>query len=65
MGQVCYLCGKGKFKVGRRLKTRSKYNPTHAYFQKPNLQWLTLSNGQRVKICNKCRKKIIKQGLKV
>ena len=62
MSRVCQLCGKGKLKVGRRIKTRSKYNPTATYFQKPNLQWFTLKNGKRIKICTKCRKKLIKEG---
>jgi ribosomal protein L28 len=65
MAQICQICGKSKFKVGRRIKTRSKYNPTHTYFQKPNLQWFILSNGKRIKICTKCRKKIIKKGMKI
>lgn len=62
MSKICELCQKGKFKVGKRVKTRSKYNPTHTYFQKPNLQWFTLSNGKRIRICTKCRKKLIKEG---
>lgn len=63
MTKVCMLCGKRRFKVGRRIKTRSKYNPTHTYFQKPNLQWFTLPNNKRIKICTKCRKKILREGL--
>lgn len=62
MATICNLCGKTRFKVGRRVKTRSKYNPTHTYFQKPNLQWFKLPNNKRIKICSKCRKKIVREG---
>lgn len=56
----CQICQKGRFKVTRRVKTRSKYNPTTSYFQYPNLQWVTLPNGKRLKICTKCRKRFLK-----
>jgi ribosomal protein L28 len=60
MAEVCEICGKGRLKVAKRKKTRSKYNPTNFYFQKPNLQWYTLPNGKKIKICTKCRKAILK-----
>ncbi len=63
MSRICQICGKKSFRVTKRKKTRSKYNPTNTYFQKPNLQWFTLSNGKRIKICTKCRKNLIKKGL--
>ena len=59
----CQNCGKGRLKVTRRVKTRSKYNPTTSYFQYPNIQWLKLSNGKRIRICTKCRKKLLKLNL--
>ncbi|GIW66361.1 MAG: hypothetical protein KatS3mg095_0259 [Candidatus Parcubacteria bacterium] len=59
----CPICNKGRLKVTRRIKTRSKYNPTVNYFQYPNLQWLKLPSGKRIKICTKCRKKILKNNL--
>lgn len=62
MTKICKLCGKSRFKVVRRIKTRSKYNPVSTYFQKPNIQWFTLKNGKRIKICTKCRKRLIKSG---
>ncbi|MCS7183955.1 MAG: hypothetical protein NZ866_01235 [Patescibacteria group bacterium] len=59
----CPICKKGRIKVTKRLKTRSKYNPTKNYFQYPNIQWFQLPNGKRIKICMKCRKKILKSKL--
>jgi ribosomal protein L28 len=61
--KMCALCGKGRMKVTRRVKTRSKFNPTKSYFQYPNLQWLKLKDGKRIKVCTKCRKKIINENL--
>lgn len=62
-GAFCQICQKGRFKVTRRIKTRSKYNPTVSYFQYPNLQWFKLPNGKRIKICTKCRKRLLKENL--
>lgn len=64
MTRICQICGKGKLKVSKRKKVRSKYNPTNFYFQKPNLQWFQLSNGKKIKICMKCRKSILKGNIK-
>jgi hypothetical protein len=59
----CQICLKGRLKVTKRIKIRSKFNPTKKYFQYPNLQWFNLPNGQRIKICTKCRKKLLKENL--
>ncbi|MGC8981495.1 MAG: large ribosomal subunit protein bL28 [Minisyncoccia bacterium] len=64
MGKVCEICGKGRIKAVKRKKTRSKYNPTNFYFQKPNLQLFTLPNGKRIKICTRCKKAILKGKIK-
>lgn len=61
MANVCALCGKRYQKATRRIKIRSKYNPTRPYRQKPNLQWLTLANGKRVKACASCIKSYLKK----
>jgi ribosomal protein L28 len=61
MVKKCQICKKGKFKVGRRVKLRGKYNPTTKRFQKPNLQYFKLPSGKRILICTKCRKKLLKE----
>jgi len=64
MSPKCKICGKGRMKVGRRIKSRSKFNPTTKKFKKPNLHYFRLFSGKKVLICAKCRKKI-KKDLKV
>ena len=39
-----------------RKKLRGKYNPTTKKRKYPNLQWVRLANGKRVKACAKCIK---------
>ena len=61
MKQVCQICGKthdGKVKKWHKL--RGKYNPTSKSPRKPNLQWLRLEDGSRVKACTKCIKALNK-----
>jgi len=48
--------------VQRRVKLRGKYNPTTKKRQYPNLQWVTLPSGKRVKACSKCLKALNKKG---
>ncbi len=43
-----------------RKKLRGKYNPTGKKRKYPNLQWVRLDNGKRVKACAKCIKTISK-----
>jgi len=65
MAQVCEFCGKKPRKASTYKKIRSKYNPTNAYFQKPNLKKVKLPNGKKIKICTSCWKKMKKELLKV
>jgi ribosomal protein L28 len=52
----CYFCGKTST-VGRsRKKLRGKYNPTEKTRKYPNLQWVRLTSGKRVKACARCIK---------
>jgi len=39
-----------------RKKLRGKYNPTGKKIKYPNLQWVRLANGKRIKACTKCIK---------
>ncbi|MGE5392235.1 MAG: large ribosomal subunit protein bL28 [Candidatus Saccharibacteria bacterium] len=48
----CAICGKGYLKSTRR--SHSMRATTVRLY--PNLQWLKLENGQRVKACTKCMK---------
>jgi len=64
MAQVCALCGKKYNIATTRKKTRSKYNPTSSHLQRPNLQWLKLANGKRIRVCVKCLKTAAKKQLK-
>lgn len=43
--------------MGRsRKKLRGKYNPTEKTRKHPNLQWVKLALGKRVKACVRCIK---------
>jgi len=61
MAKQCTICGKKGKIAWRRVKLRGKYNPTTKRKQKPNLQWVTLPSGERVKACAKCIKALSKQ----
>lgn len=56
MAKVCTICGKKSSMAWSLIKLRGKYNPTKKYRRYPNLQWLTLESGKRVKACTKCIK---------
>ncbi|OGZ34668.1 MAG: hypothetical protein A2174_02565 [Candidatus Portnoybacteria bacterium RBG_13_41_18] len=60
MSLSCALCGKTSQSSVTLVKLRGKYNPTTKRRQYPNLQWLTLATGKRVKACTKCIKKLSK-----
>ncbi|MBU4284806.1 50S ribosomal protein L28 [Patescibacteria group bacterium] len=60
MSRTCSLCGKTSIVRVSRKKKMSKYNPTCKKRKYPNLQWVVLNNGKRVKACTKCIKKIAK-----
>ena len=60
MAKQCALCGKkSKFSV-TLVKLRGKFNPTARRRQYPNLQWVRLASGKRVKACTKCIKGLVK-----
>ena len=48
----CEICGKGYKNVTRRSHSMQA-TKTRLY---PNLQWMTLEHGKRVKSCTKCMK---------
>jgi len=56
MSKVCALCGKKSMMTVIRKKLRGKYNPTAKKRKYPNLQWVRLSDGKRVRACTKCIK---------
>jgi len=58
---LCYLCKKGsKINISRKL-LRGNYNPTSKKRKYPNLQWVTLPSGKRVRACAKCIKTLNKE----
>ena len=61
MSRVCSVCGKKSIVTVTRKKLRSKYNPTTKKRKYPNLQWVKLANGKRVKACTKCIKTMNKK----
>ncbi|PIQ92028.1 MAG: hypothetical protein COV69_03915 [Parcubacteria group bacterium CG11_big_fil_rev_8_21_14_0_20_39_14] len=60
MAKQCQICGKKSVLVWRRKKLRGKYNPTSKKRKYPNLQWIRLPSGKRVKACAKCIKRLYK-----
>jgi ribosomal protein L28 len=56
MPRQCAICGKTGMMVNNRVKLRGKFNPTIKRKQQPNLQWVKLDSGKRVKACAKCIK---------
>jgi len=60
MAKSCALCGKASKTSVTLVKLRGKFNPTARRRQYPNLQWLTLAGGKRVKACAKCIKTLAK-----
>lgn len=53
---MCKVCKKVTgFRV-KRVLLRGHYNPTVKQKQHPNLQWVTISLGKRIKACAKCIK---------
>jgi len=61
MANVCPLCGKKSMVAVVRKKLRGKYNPTSKKRKYPNLQWVKLPSGKRVKACTKCIKAMMKR----
>ncbi|MBI2463281.1 MAG: hypothetical protein HYV65_03570 [Candidatus Spechtbacteria bacterium] len=57
MAKTCTVCGKGSHLEGKRKLLRGHYNFTAKKRKYPNLQWIKLSTGKRVKACTQCMKK--------
>ena len=56
--RACTICGKGSVIRGKRVLLRGHYNRTKTERKYPNLQWVKLLSGQRVKACTQCMKKV-------
>ena len=56
MARTCAVCNKTSTMVWHRVKLRGKFNPTIKRRKHPNLQWVRLASGKRVKACAKCIK---------
>ncbi|MFC1700721.1 bL28 family ribosomal protein [Patescibacteria group bacterium] len=56
MSRRCTICNK-KYSVRTKWKKiKSKYDPVSKQRKYPNLQWVTLPDGKRIKACAKCIK---------
>jgi len=60
MPKQCAICEKSSVMVWKLKKLRGKYNPTIKKRKYPNLQWVKLPTGERVKACAKCIKTLAK-----
>ncbi|MDD2696862.1 MAG: L28 family ribosomal protein [Candidatus Pacebacteria bacterium] len=60
MSNQCTICGKSSQMVWRLKKLRGKFNPTSKRRKLPNLQWVRLASGKRVKACTKCIRTLAK-----
>lgn len=60
MARQCTICKKKSILVGHIKKVMSKYNPTIKKRKYPNLQWVKLSSGERIRVCAKCIKTFFK-----
>jgi len=58
--RACAICGKGSRLGGKRVLLRGHYNLTKVERKYPNLQWVRLPNGKRVKACTQCIKSLHK-----
>jgi ribosomal protein L28 len=56
----CTICGKTSSMGGHYKKVKSQYDPTPKRRIYPNLQWVRLPSGKRVKACTKCIKTMAK-----
>ncbi|MDD5144972.1 MAG: L28 family ribosomal protein [Candidatus Pacebacteria bacterium] len=61
MSKECAICGKSSMLVWKLRKLRGKFNPTTQRRKYPNLQWVTLAAGKRIKACTKCIKTLAKR----
>lgn len=56
MEKQCAICEKKSIMVRHLVKLRGKYNPTTKKRKYPNLQWVRLADGKRIRACAKCIK---------
>ncbi len=56
ISKTCAICGKGSMLSTPLNKLRGKYNPAEKKRKYPNLQWMTLASGKRIKACVQCIK---------
>jgi len=54
------MCDKKSMIAVTHKLLRGHYNPTGKKRKYPNLQWVTLESGQRIKACTKCIKTLHK-----
>jgi ribosomal protein L28 len=55
------MCKKAGVMVRTIKKLRGKFNPTINKRKHPNLQWVILPSGKRVKACTRCIKSVGKK----
>ncbi|MBI4119184.1 MAG: hypothetical protein HY452_02895 [Parcubacteria group bacterium] len=56
MNMMCPVCKKiSGFRI-KRVLLRGHYNPTVKQKQHPNLQWVKIGAGKRIKVCASCIK---------
>ncbi len=60
MPKQCAICGKKYIKSITLVKLRGKFNPTGIKRKHPNIQWVRLASGKRVKACTQCIKTLHK-----
>ncbi|RJQ14584.1 50S ribosomal protein L28 [Candidatus Parcubacteria bacterium] len=61
MARVCSICKKGGRVDTVRKLLRGNYNPTTLRKKNPNLQWVRLPTGEKIKACTNCIKSIHKK----
>jgi len=60
MPRTCPLCGKTSRMDTVIVKLRGKFNPTCKKRKHPNIQWVRLASGKRIKACAQCIKSLHK-----
>lgn len=58
---LCPVCKKRSRVGGVRKLLRGHYNPTTKRVRHPNLQWVTIAPGKRIKMCAACKKRAAKE----
>lgn len=67
MASTCIFCEKGSRVVGKYSNSvrATKFNPAGKRRKYPNIQWATIPNGPRIKLCTRCIKKGVHLDIKV